>query len=167
MGAIDCLYNLLMAAVDATALRALGRRGTGRAWLRTVLVAGATAMVLAGILGGVGGSAWRVMRLASYGLFVHGVIVLAGAAALLARSHPRTAIASGFMAACLAGIAVDGFLIEPTWLEVTRYQLATPKITRHMRIVVVADLQADAIGPYERNALQRALDERPDLILLA
>jgi predicted MPP superfamily phosphohydrolase len=71
------------------------------------------------------------------------------------------------MAACLAGIAVDGFLIEPTWLEVTRYQLATPKITRHMRIVVVADLQADAIGPYERNALQRALDERPDLILLA
>ncbi len=167
MGAIDCLFNLLMAAADAAALCGVARRRTGGGWLRAVLAAGATAMVLAAVLGIAGGSAWRVMRLASYGLFVHGVIVLAGAAALLARPHPKTAIASGLLAACLAGVAVDGFLLEPTWLEVTRYRLASPKITRHVRIVVVADLQADAIGRYERDALRRALDERPDLILLA
>jgi predicted MPP superfamily phosphohydrolase len=167
MGAIDCFYNLLMGAADAVSLRALARHRTGGGWLRAVLVAGTAAMVLAAILRGTGGSAWRVMRLASYGLFVHGLIVLAGAAALLARLRPTTAIVSGLIAACLVGVAVDAFLFEPTWLDVARYRLASPKITRPMRIVVVADLQADAIGWHERGALQRALDERPDLILLA
>ena len=43
----------------------------------------------------------------------------------------------------------------------------TPKITRPVRIVVLADLQTDEIGPYERDVFRRILQEKPDLILLA
>jgi len=64
-------------------------------------------------------------------------------------------------------IAVDAFMIEPTWVEVGRVEMASDKITRKIRIVIVADLQTDAIGNHERRTLKRVMDERPDLILLA
>ena len=67
----------------------------------------------------------------------------------------------------LLAVAVDAFWIEPTWLEVTEVRLSSPKLTRRVRIVVVADLQAETFGAYEREVLDRVMEAKPDLILFA
>ena len=46
-------------------------------------------------------------------------------------------------AVALLLVAADAFLIEPHWLEVSHWRIASPKIHHPMRIVVVADLQTD------------------------
>jgi hypothetical protein len=72
-----------------------------------------------------------------------------------------------FAATALLLVAADAFLIEPHWLEVTHRRIASPKIHHPVRIVVVADLQCNSLGPYERDVLRRALAEKPDILLLA
>lgn len=67
----------------------------------------------------------------------------------------------------LEAIAIDAFIIEPTALEVTHYEIVDSRIKKPMRIVVIADLQTDQIGDHERNTLETALREKPDLILFA
>ena len=64
-------------------------------------------------------------------------------------------------------VAADAFLIEPHWLEVSHRRIASPKIHHPVRIVVLADLQCNNLGQYERDVLRRALDEKPDILLLA
>jgi uncharacterized protein len=64
-------------------------------------------------------------------------------------------------------VAVDAFLVEPTWMEVAHYRFVTPKLSEPVRVVVLADLQTDRIGPYERRAFEETLRQQPDLILLA
>jgi len=70
-------------------------------------------------------------------------------------------------AVALVLIAADALLIEPYWLEVSHWKIISPKLHRPLRIVVVADLQTDSLGAFERAVLRRALEEKPDLILLA
>ncbi len=64
-------------------------------------------------------------------------------------------------------VAIDAFWIEPTWLEVSEVRLTSPKLTRRVRIVVVADFQAETLGPYERRVLDLVAEARPDLVLFA
>ena len=156
-------YNLLMLGVDAAVFALLWRKRTAGAWLGVMLCAGLIALILA-----VGmADRFGMVRLAAFGLFLHGVIVLAGAAAILAKAAGKTAIFSAVLALVLVVVAVDAFLIEPTWLEVSHVELTSPKLDRPVRIVVLADLQTDRLGDYERMVLKRVLEEKPDLILLA
>ncbi len=113
-----------------------------------------------------GESHFGIFRLWAYGLFLHGVVLLA-ATAVLWRRRPIWTGATVAAAVTLLLIAADAFLIEPHWLEVSHWRIASPKIHHPLRIVVVADLQADSFGAYERAVLRQALEERPDLILLA
>lgn len=64
-------------------------------------------------------------------------------------------------------VAVDSFLIEPRWLKVTRMDISSSKIDQTLVIAVVADIQTDSPGKYEREALEIVREENPDLILLA
>jgi predicted MPP superfamily phosphohydrolase len=64
-------------------------------------------------------------------------------------------------------VGFDAFWIEPTWLEVTHVRLTSPKLTRRVRIAVVADLQAETFGAYEGEVLDRVMEAKPDLILFA
>jgi uncharacterized protein len=157
-------YNLLMAAVDVAALAAIRRQRTSRAWLAALcgsgLVAGVAAVVFAEDLFG-------MARLAADGLFGHGFVLLVGSAIVLGRTHRTIAISSGLAAAGLMAVAIDAFLIEPAWLEVTHLQVVSPKLIRPIRLVIVADLQTGHFGPYERDVLRQAVDEKPDLLLLA
>ena len=89
---------------------------------------------------------------AALGIAAHG----AGAAILLALA-----------CAVLECVAVDAFWIEPRWLQVTYQELASRKLTRPVRAAIIADLQTDQIGAYERSVLARVMAEEPDLILLA
>lgn len=158
------LYNLIMTTVDLAVLLALWKRRDAFAWCVAVACAGAAAVVLAGFFGL---GSFGIFRLAAYGIFLHGTLVLAGSAVLLWSRRRAAAIGSAVLALLLAAVAIDAFLIEPTWLEVSHLRIDSPKVTRAVRIVVLADLQTDQFGQYEREVFRRVLREKPDLILLA
>ena len=164
MLARSILYNLLMFAVDFAVLCFLRRKPTLSRWSKSVVCAGATAIILAVPLGG---SPFTIFRMAAYGLFLHASLLLLGSAFLLWRRHRGLSLGMALSAVALIGVAVDAFLIEPTWLEVSRVTIKTSKVDRPVRIVVLADLQTDHIGTYERDVLRRVLREKPDVILLA
>ncbi len=83
------------------------------------------------------------------------------------RRLPQVALGCGIVALLLGLVAVDAFLIEPRWLEVSRLTLASEKIARPVRIVVLADVQTDRSGPYEARVLEVVMAQSPDLILFA
>jgi predicted MPP superfamily phosphohydrolase len=57
--------------------------------------------------------------------------------------------------------------VEPYWLETAKYQLASDKISRPIRIVLLADYQADRLGDYERRAFREIVQLKPDMVLCA
>ncbi len=64
-------------------------------------------------------------------------------------------------------MGVDAFLIEPHLLEVTRHSIVSNKLNSPLRIAILADLQTDDIGEYERQRISsRWPNEKPDLFLL-
>jgi len=161
-------YNLIMAAMDAWALFSVGRTRTTTAWLTACGRSGLAALVLAVVLAlTFEDRRFGAFGLVAYGLFLHGTLVLGFSVPLLWRARPKTAATSGALGAIIALTAVDAFWIEPTWLEVSHVRMATPKVTRPVRIVVIADLQTDRFGSYEREVFRRAMQQEPDLILLA
>ncbi len=157
-----------MAAVDTAALLYLARHPTILAWLAVCTFCGIIALALALVPALIfAKSLFVVIRLLAYGVFLHGFVVLAVSTPLLWPARPKTAVGSALTAVMLAVVAVDAFLIEPTWLEVSRVRLATRKVKRPVRIVLLADLQTDVIGDYQREVFRRTLREKPDVILLA
>jgi hypothetical protein len=163
--AVSLVYNLLVTGMDAFVLWAVARKpGAGRAagW---IALGGAAASFLALVFGSV--NLFFLTRLLAYLLFLHGPLVLAGCAWRLRRASRPAAAAAALLALGLGAVAVDAFLVEPTRLEITRLRLVSPRLSRPLRIGVLADLQTDAIGEYERSALRLLMAEKPDLILLA
>ncbi len=164
MDHVALAYNLAMFAVDATALRALRRETTASVWLRTTACAAAVAALLAL---GLGGGSLTAVRLASYGIFLHGVLIAAASAWLLRRSQPVMAVGAAGVSLLLTIVAIDAFLIEPDWLEISHVRLDSEKLERPVRVAVVADLQTDQFGEYEKETFRRLLQEKPDIVLLA
>jgi uncharacterized protein len=163
---LTVLYNLGMLAIDAAAITWLRRHQGWLAWF--------VAMGCAGAVAAAGGTlAWPlethfgVIRLWTYGLFLHGPVLLTGTAVLWRRRRPRLARGAVLAAAGLVAVAADALLVEPHWLEVSHWRIASPKVHRPLRIAVLSDLQTDCIGPYERRVLRQTLDEKPDVILWA
>ena len=111
-------------------------------------------VVLAGLGGvlaiGLGEDPFGVMRLACWGLFVHGPAwaFLAGAT-LLPRSR-AWGLGGIVVGVVLVAVGVDAFFIEPTRLEVTHVEVASDKLTQPITVAVIADFQTDSIGEYER-----------------
>ncbi len=66
----------------------------------------------------------------------------------------------------LTAIGVDAHFVEPTALEETTVVIESDKVAKPTLIAIIADLQTDDPGPYERDALKRVMTKRPDLILL-
>lgn len=159
-------YNLLMLAVDVAAIWLVNRHKGLWVWCLVMAAAGLIAMVLGGVLAGLVENHFGVFRLWAYGIFLHGVLLLL-ATAVVWRRRPIWAGAAILAAVAVLLIAADAFVIEPHWLEVTHWRIASRKIHHPLRIVVVADLQTDVLGDYERAVLRQALAEKPDLILLA
>jgi len=157
-------YNGVVLALDVVLLGVF-YWCRGSAWRNAALVGGLTAAVVLGL--GLGGDGWERLRLCACGVFLHGPLVLGGAAVLIARTSRLWRVLYAVPAAVLVAVAVDAFLVEPTWLEVTHVRIETAKIDRPLRIVVVADFQTDRIGSYERSVLRRAVEQRPDLLLFA
>jgi predicted MPP superfamily phosphohydrolase len=156
---VDLKLNLILAACDLL-IAALVRRGLQHApgarsaWgalsapILLLLVAGPASSLLASDFFG-------VLRGLCWALFIH-LPVMALAVALAATS----------VAAALAIIGTDAFLVEPAALEVTHYDVHSPKLHESVRVVVLADIQTDGVGAHERAALATAAAQHPDLVLL-
>ncbi len=156
-----------MLAVDIAAILLLRRYRGLSAWFGVIACAGIVALAFGG------GLAWRfenrfgLIRLWTYAIFLHGPLLLAATAVLWRRAHPWLACGAVLAIVALTAVAADALLIEPHWLDVSHWRIASPKIHKPLRIVVLADMQTDSIGPYERSVLQQTLDEKPDIILWA
>jgi uncharacterized protein len=157
------LYNLIVAYADAVFLFPVARHRTLARGLLAAVDVAAVALFAAALAG----DPFGVVRLATHGIFFHEVVVLAVTAWLLRRAIPIAAWSAAALALVLVAVGIDAFVVEPHWLEVTHVELASAKLARPVRVVVVADLQCDTLGDYEKRALRTALDEKPDVILLA
>jgi uncharacterized protein len=167
---VTLLYNLLMAAVDLTVLPLLVRKKNIRAWRVLMASAGLAAIMLAFALGERDYSysyRFGTLRLMAYGLFLHGTLLLGISAALFWNVWRIFSICCILAALGIVAAAYDAFLVEPTWLEVTRVHIASDKIDRPIKIVLLADLQTDHIGPYEQEVFRKVAAEKADLVLLA
>lgn len=155
-----------MLLVDVLAVWMMARRRGFLSWFGAMFFAGVAAAALGLFLGGAFENAFGILRLWSYGIFLHGSLLVA-ATAVVWRKKTLVVPVAAAVALTLLSTFVYAFLVEPYWLEATHYRIVTPKIARPVRIVVVADLQTDRIGPFERAALRLAADEKPDLLLFA
>lgn len=112
-------------------------------------------------------SRFFLISLACSVLFLHLPLWLLESAVLLWRRYPWPSGVAVLLAFFLTAAGVDAFFIEPTALEVTHHEITDPRIQQPLRIVVIADIQTDQIGEYERKTLETALAQKPDLILFA
>ncbi len=133
--------------------------------LYTVFV-GALASGVGLFLGAIFENQFGVMRLQAWGLFVVCPAWCLIGAFIARKRRPRTAIGLGALATTAMLIGIDAFVYEPQALEVNRVVVHTAKRKMPLRIAVLADLQTDAVGDYERTAVRRALAEKPDVLLL-
>jgi predicted MPP superfamily phosphohydrolase len=159
----DALYNLLLTAGDVGVV-AIARRPGRSGWMLALLAQPLAATLLAEALGE---DLFGAMRLLAYGAFLHVPAVLVALAVVSWTTRRRTSILAVLTAAALFVVAIDAFAIEPHRLQLSRTTIASPKVSRPTRMVVLADIQMSEVGSYERGALKRALDEKPDLILMA
>ncbi len=165
------LYNASVTVVDLLAFWIVLRRArdAGRPPLLSAL---ATAVGLLSVMGlilavGLGENPFGVMRLLCWGLFVHGPAWAVVTSLAIWRSAPRWTVAGLLASSALIAVAVDAFFIEPTWLEVTHVEVTSAKLSKPLKIVVIADFQTDRIGWYERSVLDKVKELRPDMILWA
>ncbi len=94
-------------------------------------------------------------------------VPLAGSIVLLrARPRPGAVTAACVIALAAAPIGLYATYVEPFWLRVDTVELAVEGIDERIRIGVLADLQTTAIGDYERDAVERLLGFRPDIVVL-
>ena len=167
-------YNLLM-AIQVGAVLFLQRYSRHPAPLRSTVGFVMAALGLGSLLGlGLGlyphhghDATFAMMNLWAYGLFGFTPVLLLGQAWLLVRrGYRRRAGLCVLIAVVLVGIAVDAFVIEPYDLQVRKVQIRSAKLDRPYRIVVMADLQTDQAGAYERRAFETAIAAQPDLVLM-
>lgn len=162
------VYQLFAVLLDALAYRVCRLRPTPLKLFVAIVVGGLALLVgavLATPLAPIGPSMFVVLGLTASGLFVHGPLVLFGGWWLLRRDSPRWARVPLVAGIVLVVTAIDAFLVEPTWLEVTRHTIVSDELTRPIRVAVVADFQTDHLGAYERRVIRRLAAEAPDLIL--
>jgi hypothetical protein len=141
--------NLALAAADLMIL-------TGTRLRSRVGLAALPHLVLTFAVVG-GRSPFALMTVAAWALFVHAPVVLV-CVGIAARRWWVVALA-----AALVLVGTDAFLVEPRWLDVTHVRLPGPGV----RIALVADLQTDDVGDYERGVIATIAAEQPDVVLFA
>jgi predicted MPP superfamily phosphohydrolase len=157
-------YNFVMVGLVVIAMLTLWRHRRVDVVLATVLAMVAAAAVIAIMIGRV---PLESLHLLCFGWFLHVPLVLLTAIVVHHRRHRAWSAAGTLVLALLIFIAIDAFLIEPHWLQVTTVEVASDKVTRPWRLVLIADVQTDELGDYERRVFEAVAQARPDLILMA
>ena len=157
------LYNLMLLPVDAAVVFYIWRRRDFHGCVLGVMCVGVSSLFVALAAA----DRYLMLQLTCIGWFAHIPLVMF-LGAWINRRHSKLSAATGLLVGlALVVVAVDAFWLEPTWLEETHYSITSSKLSHPLRIVVLADVQTDVIGDYERRVLQRSLDLKPDMILLA
>ncbi len=138
---VALVANVVLLALDVVAWR--------RRWLPVAIPAVAAALGLGGDLAGLW-SPFGAMQVLAWGLFVHLPIVC------LSRRY-------WLWATVILAVAIDAFVVEPRSVEVTTTHIDGPPL----RIALIADIQTDEVGAYERQVLDLVRAADPDLILFA
>src|SRR5690606_23894412 len=86
---------------------------------------------------------------------------------MLARRRHRAAWGMGTFTGLVVLATLDAFVLEPNTFEVHRVTLPAPRLTAPLRIALVADLQTDDPGGYDRRVFEAVRAEAPDLVLYA
>jgi uncharacterized protein len=164
------LYNLaLFALLAAMVWRVWMWRGSHPVAVR-ILTSGGLLLCLAGLAGALVSPVehgFGRIQLVAWMAFLHYPAYLASTAPAFWPKRPRVFAGCLAAAALIVVVSIDAFWIEPHNLDVTCLRVVTPKVDSPLRIALLADIQADAPGAYERKVLQRVRDERCDLVLLA
>src|SRR5262249_18282977 len=63
------------------------------------------------------------------------------------------------------GCGIEGFVVEPNWIEVTHESLSAP-IRQSLKIAHLTDLHARGLGFRERRLLKLLDQEKPDIIVI-
>lgn len=165
MTPFDLPVNTVLILVDVAILAAAWR--FPRSGLALALFLGGLSTLVAAVVTARGyGDGFAGMRAASWALFLHGPLVLGAVSARSWAVSRERSVVAAVLAVGLAAVAVDAFWIEPQALEIRRWRLPSPEVTRPIRVVVLADVQSDRFGAYEADAFARAMAESPDLIVL-
>ena len=164
---LEWIYNLILGSVVIGSLLVLHRQSEFELKIvrRLGMFCGGVALLLPLAL--VADSPFALIRLWCWGAFVHGVIWLCATAIIFRQSARWFTRVCTLFVILLIGIGVDAFLIEPFWLEITTYELKSPRISKKIRVALLADIQTDHITSWERSVLERMMEARPDLILIA
>ena len=163
---LDLIFHLGILALCWTAYRQLDTAFSS--FLRGAILLASMGGLLSLICGG---GLFGSMRLLGWLLFVYlpcfSLLAghrLDGDASLLGRG--LRLVSTRILPASVMMIGIWAYLVEPYNLTVQNVEISSPKLDRAVRVAVVADLQTDHVGDYERAALQAVLDAEPDLILL-
>ncbi|MCE5327259.1 MAG: metallophosphoesterase [Planctomycetaceae bacterium] len=157
------IHLAMMAAAALGCAYVVSRRNAPLLRALCIALLGALDVVGAMVLGDHG--RFATARLAGTGLFVGGFAYFAAVAAVSWRRRRGVAVAHAVAAVVVGWLGVQAFFVEPQWLEITHYQVRSSKITRPLRIALLADIQTGDVGAYERDVLRRVAGEKPDLIL--
>lgn len=152
-------FLLVLAVVAVIAVR--NKRVALSSVVTWCLIAGGVAALL------LAQDPFHAMRHLAWMLFAHVPVWAFVLCAWLWQRQRMVAVACLVVGVALPALAYDAFLLEPHALEVTHYTVSSRKVRAAFRIVVMADIQTDHVGKYERRVFQRAAAEKPDLILLA
>jgi len=107
------------------------------------------------------------IQLLAWAVFLQLPIFLIAARIILGKQYRVYGLILIVLSIGLGLIAIDAFLIEPQWLQVSNYSLKSSKLDQPIKIVLLADIQTDQPGPYEIEVLEITAAEDPDLVLFA
>ncbi|MBP7862089.1 metallophosphoesterase [bacterium] len=100
------------------------------------------------------------------GLFCAAPVLCLASAIFSWNKFRATSIFFAILALVLPAVAYEAFVVEPDHITVRHETLFSQKITKPTRIVVLADIQTDVVAAYERGVLERAMQEKPDMIVM-
>ncbi|MDR1925501.1 MAG: metallophosphoesterase [Planctomycetaceae bacterium] len=110
---------------------------------------------------------------ASHGLAWYGSGFLIGSGVIFLTHHRNTTLhqiwkpISLFVTAFLIlSFSVIALFVEPTRLEILRYEYRTNLVTKPVRVAFIADIQSDQFTDYERRTLMLLKEQNADLIIL-
>jgi hypothetical protein len=105
------------------------------------------------------------LQLLTWAIFLHFPLFLLGSACVLSNPRKGMAFVCTAVALAVASVGIYAFLVEPRLLETTHITIPAAKLKVPIRIAVIADIQMEYPGPYERETLRRVQAEEPDVIL--
>ncbi len=157
------LFNGILFLTDIGVVLLNRRKPAAWVLLVTLLAFGIIAVGLSATLAE---DIFHMAAMLAAALFLHTVAILASLAIIYSRVNRRVGNLFNLVAFGILFVGVWAFILEPQRFETTTYTLESDKVSRPVKILILADIQTDRVSDYERTVLAAGLAEDPDLIFL-